>query len=104
MIYLLLIAIALDVATTLCVLRIGGRELNPIMRALFDTAERAIARFRAVLAPATTMTVTHGALIVFFWVTRARLPVFLQFLLACVWWALVVWNLAQIWRQRRNWR
>lgn len=90
-IWLLIAAIVMDVATTLCVLHLGGRELNPLQRWLF-----------ARIAPAPAMLLTHGAIVWAFVALRSSLHPTTVMLLAAAWWAVVVWNLLQIWRQRRT--
>lgn len=84
-------AVVLDAATTLYMLSIGGREVNPLLRALFG-----------VVGPAPAMLLTHMGVLAIVWLDLPHTPPHLLAAVALVWWGLVVWNCVQIRRQFRN--
>jgi multisubunit Na+/H+ antiporter MnhC subunit len=91
MFFAVALAAILDMATTLYMLHIGGREANPIMASLFAT-----------IGPLPVMLVTRALVIGIAWMEVAHMTPGGMAIIAAMWWGVVFWNVYQIWRQRRG--
>jgi hypothetical protein len=89
--YAIAAAVVLDVASTLYAIAIGARELNPFMRTLFG-----------VVGPLPAMLTTHGLVLAIIFYEVPYTPGWILAAVALAWWVAVIWNIVQIWRQRRG--
>jgi hypothetical protein len=85
------VAVVLDMATTLYALATGARETTPAMRTLFG-----------IFGPLPAILMTHSLVVALMWYLLPNLPAALVAVIAAGWWMVVVWNIVQIWRQRRK--